>query len=91
VTGVTGSVGLAVSVDITHSYRGDLVVDLLKDGTLVKNLHNATGGSADDLVQTFTLSASEVGASPNGRWSLRVKDTAAQDVGTVKSVKLSFQ
>jgi len=91
VTGVTGSVGLAVSVDITHSYRGDLVVDLLKDGTLVKNLHNATGGSADDLVQTFTLSASEVGASPNGRWSLRVKDTAAQDLGTVKSVKLSFQ
>jgi hypothetical protein len=91
VTGLTGSVGLAVSLDITHTYRGDLVVDLLKDGTLKKNLHNATGGDADDLVQTFTLTAAEVGSSPNGRWQVRVKDNAAQDTGTVKSVKLSFQ
>ncbi|MDB4963742.1 MAG: hypothetical protein JWP01_3741 [Myxococcales bacterium] len=91
VTGVTGSVGLSVSLDITHTYRGDLVVDLLKDGALKKNLHNATGGGADDLVQTFTLTAAEVGASPNGRWQVRVKDNAAQDTGTVKTVKLSFQ
>lgn len=91
VTGVTGAVGLSVSLDIGHSYRGDLVVDLLKDGRQVKNLHNATGGSADDLVQTFTVSAAEVGTSPNGTWSVKVVDTAAQDTGTVRSVKLSFQ
>lgn len=90
VAGVTGSPGLSVSVDIAHTYRGDLVVDLLKDGTKVKTLHDKTGGSADDLVQTYTLTAAEVG-SANARWALKVTDTAAIDTGTVRSVKLSFQ
>ena len=36
VTGVTNAKGLAVSVDITHTYRGDLVLKLLKNGTAVK-------------------------------------------------------
>ncbi len=57
----------------------------------MKTLHDRSGGSADDLVQSYTLSASEVGSSPNGRWTLKVTDTAAQDVGTVRGVKLSFQ
>jgi hypothetical protein len=91
VTGVTGSVGLAVTVDIEHTWRGDLVVEVLKDGTAVKKLHDRTGGSADNLQQTFTLTAAEVGSSPNGRWSLRVVDTAAADLGTVKTVELNFQ
>ena len=39
----------SVSVDITHTYRGDLVVDLLHDGTVVKNLANGTGGDADNI------------------------------------------
>lgn len=91
VTGVTAPAGLTVSVDIGHTYRGDLVVDLLKDGRVVKNLSNAAGGSADDLVQSYTLTATEVGTSPNGTWALKVVDTAAQDTGSVRSVKLSFQ
>ena len=44
VTGVDGAKGLAVSVDITHTYRGDLVVTLLKDGTAVKTLSQDEGG-----------------------------------------------
>jgi len=38
----------------------------------------------------FTLTAAEVG-SANGRWQLKVVDNAADDVGTVRSLKLSFQ
>lgn len=90
VTGVTGSPALAVTVDITHTFRGDLQVQLLRDGTLVKTLFDRTGGSADNLQQTFTLGASEVG-SPNGRYTLKVVDTANIDVGTLNSVELSFQ
>jgi hypothetical protein len=91
VTGVTGSVALTVSVDIAHSYRGDLAVDLYKDGTKVKNLAANSGGSTDNIVESYNLTAAEVGSSPNGRWSLKVVDNAAQDIGTVKSVKLSFE
>ena len=55
-----------------------------------KMLHDRSGGGEDNIVQTFTLSATEVGDA-NGRWQLKVVDTAAADTGTVNSVKLSFQ
>jgi hypothetical protein len=91
VTGLSGSVRLAVTVDITHTYKGDLMVELLHDGTKVKTLSDKVGGSTDDIKQTFTVTASEVGSSPNGTWSLHVVDTAAEDTGTVNSVELSFE
>ncbi len=90
VTGVTGSLGLTVSVDITHTYKGDLKVSLLKDGVEKKVLHDRTGGSQQNIVQSYTLTAAEAGPA-NGRWTLKVVDTAAQDVGTINKVTLSFQ
>jgi len=90
VSGVDGAKGLAVSVDITHTYRGDLVVTLLKGGTAVKTLVKNQGGSADNLVDTYTLTAAELGSSVNGTWTLNVADTAAQDVGTINKVTLAF-
>jgi len=91
VTGVTGSRSLAVSLNIMHTFRGDLLVDLLRDGTKVKTLHDKTGGSQQNLVQTYTLTAAEVGSNPNVRWTLKVVDTASVDTGTVGEVKLSFE
>ena len=91
VSGVSGSGGVAVSVDISHTYRGDLVVTLLKDGHEVKVLHNGDGGSTDNLVQTWNLSASELGASDrNGSYSLKVVDTAAEDTGMLNKWSLVF-
>jgi hypothetical protein len=90
VSGVTGAAGLTANVKITHTYRGDLKVTLVKDGVEKKVLHNNEGSGADNLDVTVTLSASEVGTA-NGRWQVKVVDNAAQDVGTVDSVKLTFQ
>jgi len=90
VSGVTGAKGLTVSVDITHSYRGDLVLTLKKDGTTVKTLVKNSGGSADNIVDSYTLTAAELGANANGAWTLNVADTAAVDTGTVNKVTLSF-
>ncbi len=89
VTGVTAPKGLSVSVDITHSYRGDLVVKLLKNGTAVKTLVEHQGGSADNLVETFTLTQAELG-DVNTTWTVNVADTESQDTGTVNKVTLSF-
>jgi hypothetical protein len=85
--------GLAVTVDVTHTWRGDLKVSLLKDGTEVKVLADRTGGSAQNLNETFTLAQSELpaGGAAKGTWTLKVVDTAAQDTGTINSLKLTFQ
>ena len=90
VTGVTGNAPatLKVGVDIQHPYRGDLIVDLVAPDGTAYSLSNRSGGSADNIVQTFTVNASSEVA--NGVWQLRVRDAAASDIGYVKSWKLTF-
>ncbi|WP_033322578.1 S8 family peptidase [Streptomyces yerevanensis] len=90
VTGRTGNApsALQVGVDITHTYRGDLVVDLIApDGTSYR-LKASGSDSADDVKTTYTVNASSETA--NGTWKLRVQDVAAQDTGTINSWKLTF-
>lgn len=91
VTGVTGNApsALQVGVDIVHTYRGDLVVDLVApDGTAYR-LKNASGSdSADNVKETYTVNASSEVA--NGTWRLRVQDTARYDTGYISGFKLTF-
>ncbi|MFJ9939373.1 M28 family metallopeptidase [Streptomyces erythrochromogenes] len=90
VSGVAGNAPATTKVDvnIVHTYRGDLVVDLVAPDGTVYNLHNRTGGSADNIVGSYTVNASSEVA--NGTWNLRVKDAAAQDVGYINSWKITF-
>jgi aminopeptidase S len=90
VSGVPGNAPatLAVGVNIIHTFRGDLVVDLIAPDGTAYNIHNRTGGSADNLIGTFTVNASSEVA--NGTWRLRVRDAAAQDVGRIDSWSLQF-
>ncbi|MBC2902044.1 S8 family peptidase [Streptomyces cupreus] len=91
VSGRTGNApsALQVGVDITHTYRGDLVIDLVApDGTSYRLKSASSSDSADNVVATYTVNASSEVA--NGTWKLRVQDTAAQDTGTLNSWKLTF-
>ncbi|MFF5934125.1 M28 family metallopeptidase [Streptomyces sp. NPDC012508] len=90
VTGITGNAPstLSVDVNIVHTYRGDLVVDLVAPDGSVYNLHNRSGGSADNIVQTYTVNASSEVA--NGAWKLRAQDRASADTGYINSFKLTF-
>lgn len=90
VTGVSGNApaALQVGVDITHTYIGDLVVDVLAPDGSVYNVHNRSGGSADNIASTYTINASSEVA--NGTWRLRVRDAAAQDTGTLTAWSLQF-
>jgi hypothetical protein len=82
---------LNVSVDIEHTWRGDLKVELVKNGTSVATLHDNAGGSADNLTQTYTLAPSAIGGDAGkANWTLKVTDTAAQDTGRIKTFKLVF-
>jgi len=81
--------GGQVSVDIPHSYRGDLLVTLTSPSGKSHTLSNREGGSADDLKATFDLSAF-AGEPTQGDWKLTVQDTAKQDVGTLKEWNLEL-
>jgi subtilisin family serine protease len=84
---------LRVQIRITHTYVGDLRVDLVApDGTAV-SLHNHTGGSTDNLRRTYSMSEHAAlrglrGRPVAGRWTLRVADTFRLDEGRLDSWRL---
>ncbi|MCW8382105.1 M4 family metallopeptidase [Streptomyces justiciae] len=89
ITGRDGNASATTSVyvNIVHTYRGDLTVDLVGPDGTVYSLLNRTGGSADNVDQTFTVDAS---AQPlNGTWTLRVQDREAIDVGYIARWQLT--
>jgi serine protease len=83
-----GPTDASVTVDIRHTYQGDLKVDLVApDGTLY-NIHNRTGSSTDNVIKTVTLNVSS--EALNGTWKLRVNDNAAGDTGYINSWNVTF-
>jgi hypothetical protein len=80
---------LKVDVDIVHTYRGDLVVDLIApDGTAYRLKNSSATDSADNVKATYTVNASSETAS--GTWKLRVQDVYARDTGYINGWKLTF-
>lgn len=90
VTGRTGNApsALQVGVDITHTYRGDLVLTLVAPDGSTYPLKASSSDSADNLVTTYSVNASSEVA--NGTWKLRVQDVAAADTGRLNNWKLTF-
>ncbi|WP_310056116.1 proprotein convertase P-domain-containing protein [Agrilutibacter niabensis] len=90
VSGRTGN-GLSstqVAVNIVHTYIGDLKVDLVAPDGSIYTLHNHTGGSADNINQTYTVNLTT--EALNGTWKLRVNDNAAGDTGYINSWSVTF-
>ncbi|NOT34251.1 MAG: T9SS type A sorting domain-containing protein [Candidatus Eisenbacteria bacterium] len=80
-----------LSVNIPHTFIGDLIVELRHGATTVR-VHNRTGGSLANLVRNYpsvntpdgpgTL-ANFAGSPSNGTWTLFVSDNAGQDLGNI--------
>ena len=80
---------VSVAVDVSHTYKGDLKVDLIAPDGTTKTVHNRSGGSADDIDQTYTPNFA--GVSITGIWTLRINDNyAAADDGTLNSWTLTI-
>ncbi|GGP65099.1 M20/M25/M40 family metallo-hydrolase [Saccharothrix coeruleofusca] len=90
VSGVPGNApaALGLGVDITHTFRGDLVIDLLAPDGSSYRVKGSSADGGDDLVTTYTVNASTEVA--NGTWRLRVQDVARQDVGRINGWSLQF-
>lgn len=86
-SGASGTV--AVDVAVVHTYIGDLIVDLIHPDGTVYNLHNRTGGSANNINSSYNVNVGSKDSA--GTWSLRVRDRANQDTGYIDSFKISFQ
>ncbi|MCO7224489.1 M14 family zinc carboxypeptidase [Pleionea sp. CnH1-48] len=85
-SGASGTV--AVEVDIVHTYIGDLVVDLIAPDGSTYNLHNRTGGTTNNLQQTYSVNVGNVDSS--GTWQLKVVDRARIDTGYINRWKITF-
>lgn len=80
---------IKVSVDIEHSYIGDLRLTLTSPAGRRAVLHARLGGSQDNLIVTYDSAspgelASMAGQPMKGDWVLSVADRAGQDEGTLR-------
>ncbi len=88
VTGSGDSGAITIDVDIKHTYIGDLKVTLIAPSGASAVLHNHTGGSADDIFQSYSINAT--GVERNGNWRLEVYDNANGDTGIIDSWTINF-
>jgi subtilisin-like proprotein convertase family protein/subtilisin family serine protease len=77
---------IVVELDITHTYIGDLVVDLVSPDNTSVLLHNRSGGSANNIIKTYTMMNTSGmqnlrGDSIGGDWKLQVSDHEGADQG----------
>ncbi|MEU4333111.1 S8 family serine peptidase [Micromonospora lupini] len=86
--GRNASSASTVAVNIVHTYRGDLVIDLLApDGSAYRLKNSSTSDSADNVNTTYTANVS--GEAADGIWRLQVRDTYSADTGYINSWTLT--
>ncbi len=83
---------LSIAVDVRHTFRGDLRVQLVAPDGTWRALIEPSGGQANDVRANIDVVLSETAAvSVKGTWRLVVSDHAALDVGTIDAWSISLQ
>jgi len=80
---------LQLDLDLVHSFRGDLVVQLTSPSGKTATVFNRQGGSQDNLTGPLDLSQAFAGETTAGTWTLTVMDKNDGDTGTLKNWGLS--
>jgi hypothetical protein len=73
-----------VRLDIRHTYRGDLHVELVDPSDATTVLWNQEGGGADDLALDDLITV----PTANGPWTVVVSDRYAWDTGTLETFSI---
>ena len=89
---------IKVTVDIEHTYIGDLIVDVVppnSTGMSSINVHSNSGEGTRNLKKSFDRVSTPglqalIGKNPQGVWKLKVKDAAGEDQGQLKSFSLEI-
>ncbi len=89
---------IRVGLDITHTYIGDLRVELIAPSGERAVLHNRSGGTADNIIDTFDSADQAelkglLGLACRGDWTLWVVDQARLDSGKLNrwSIELDLE
>ncbi|MFD0809333.1 S8 family serine peptidase [Amycolatopsis umgeniensis] len=77
-----------VAVNITHTYVGDLVIDLVAPDGSSYRLKGSSNDSSDNINTTYTVNAAAEAA--NGAWKLKVQDVYRVDTGSLNSWSLTL-
>jgi len=87
----TGKIStLSVSVNIAHTYKGDLVVTLISPAGTSTILHNRTGASTDNVILVDVPVTAFGNTTAAGQWKLLVQDLGRLDTGTLNSWSLTM-
>ena len=89
---------IELTLDIRHTWRGDLRVVLTSPHGEVVVLWDQSGGGEDDIVRTFRASTERellgalLGKPAKGDWRLQISDAVAEDVGVLmkSGIAVSF-
>lgn len=86
---------VTVSVKVTHTWRGDLEISLIAPNGDSVILHNRSGRSVDDVIETYTADgvpglARIATGSAAGNWTLQIRDLAAEDTGRLNDWSLTL-
>lgn len=86
---------IEIDLDITHSYIGDLTVELVSPGNTSVMLHQRDGGPADNIIRNFNTTNTPsltrfLGEQGNGNWQLNVSDHARADEGKLNRWALAM-
>lgn len=88
---IPGSRKVYVTVNISHTYIGDLVVKVTSPSGKVATLHSRAGAGADDIKKVYEVTSILGSESKVGVYQIAVQDLAAQDVGFLNSWALEFK
>ncbi len=86
---------IEITLDITHTWISDLIVELISPSGESVILHQRSGGSLDNIIKRFDLTnlpalSNFVGLQIQGEWGLIVSDHAGRDIGKLNKWKLGI-
>ena len=86
---------LQVRIYVTHTWIGDLIVELKSASGEVARLHDRQGRSKDDIRRTYDLTTtpaleSLLQTAIQGEWQLIVRDLVSADVGRLNEWELTL-
>ncbi len=99
-TGVSGNIAVNklpgtrkvyVTLNLSHTYIGDLVIKVTSPSGKTALLHSRAGGNTDDIKKSYEVTSS-LGSELNiGNYKIQIQDLAAQDVGRLNSLSIEFK
>ena len=82
---------VTLTVDITHPYRGDIVVELISPSGMVSRMAEVRGFDSNNDFTGWTFSSvRHWGEFAQGTWTVRIVDAAALDLGSLNTLRLDF-